>query len=97
MRLDPDKKKSELLKILSNSSKRIMRKEVDITLGIIIKKILMGKPHLIDKSEQENLEADLTNGYRFWQEVYSVISNISNKNSNNNCNTSSSSSSNQNE
>ena len=57
-----------------------MRREVDVTLGIIIKKIVMGK-YSTGEKEEENIKADLAKGYKFWEQVYSVICN---KNSNNN-------------
>ena len=42
MALDPERRKQELPIIIEKAEKMWMRREVDITLGILIKSILMG-------------------------------------------------------
>jgi len=56
-----------------------MRREVDISLGILIKKILMGELKSIPP--REKIQEDLLKGIKFWREVVSVFT-IKNKNTN---------------
>ena len=66
MELDPKRRKEELPNLIAKSKFRWMRREVDITLGIIIKQLLLGKKMNYDPKEEENIKADLAKGYRFW-------------------------------
>jgi len=56
-----------------------MQREVDISLGILIKKILMGELKIIPP--REKIQEDLLKGINFWREVVSVFI-IKNKNTN---------------